>query len=205
MWNTHPLPVFFAASSPRALRETEALRPMPSAIDRSAAFEQLALPLFPSLYNHARWLTRDQAEAEDLVQETFAKALRAFDSFQSGTNFKAWIFRILHNSFLTTRTGIAVSRTVFLEDHPTAQATANSDPSPEDTLIRLDDQAALYAALEQLQSPLREVLLLCDVEEMKYKDIAVILDVPIGTVMSRISRARHTLRQLLQPQFGKTL
>jgi len=176
---------------------------MPSVGNRSVAFEQLALPLFPSLYNHARWLTRDQAEAEDLVQETFTKALRAFDSFQPDTNFKAWIFRILRNTFLTTRTGMAAVNTVFLEDHPTALAAANADPSPEETLIRLDNEAALQSAIEQLQPALREVLLLCDVEEIKYKDIAVILDVPIGTVMSRISRARQALRQLLQQQIGK--
>jgi len=178
---------------------------MPSATKRSAEFEKLALPLFAALYNHAFWLTRNQAEAEDLVQETFSKALRAFDSFQPGTNFKAWMFRILRNGFLTTRTGIAVSRTVLLEDHPTARDMAASEPTPEDNLIRLDNQAALHTALEQLQPDLREALLLCDVEEMKYKDIALILDVPIGTVMSRISRARRTLRQLLHPQLGETL
>jgi len=178
---------------------------MPSVINRSAAFERLALPLFASLYNHARWLTRDEAEAEDLVQETFTKALRAFDSFQLDTNFKAWMFRILRNTFLTSRTGIAAAQTVFLEDHPAALDAAATDLSPEDVLIHLDNQAVLQTALEQLQPLLREVLLLCDVEEMKYKEIAVILDVPLGTVMSRISRARHTLRQLLQPQFGKIL
>ena len=142
---------------------------MPSAATRSADFEQLALPLFASLYNHAFWLTRNQAEAEDLVQETFSKALRAFDSFQPGTNFKAWIFRILRNTFLTTRAGISASRTVFLEDHPDTLDTAASGPTPEDTLIRLDNQAALHAALEQLQPPLREALLLCDVEEIDRK------------------------------------
>ena len=177
---------------------------MPSAT-RSADFEQLALPLFASLYNHAHWLTRDQAEAEDLVQETFSKALRAFDSFRPGTNFKAWIFRILRNTFLTTRTGIAASRTVFLEDHTDTLDTITSDPTPEDILIRLDNQAALHAAIDQLTPSHREILLLSDVEEIKYKDIAVILDVPIGTVMSRISRARQTLRQLLQSQFGESL
>jgi RNA polymerase sigma factor (sigma-70 family) len=178
---------------------------MPSATIRSANFERLALPLFASLYNHAFWLTRNEAEAEDLVQETFSKALRAFDSFQPNTNFKAWIFRILRNTFLTSRTGIAASRTLFLEDHPDALDTAAADPTPEDNLIRLDNEAALHSALEQLQPTLREALLLCDVEEIKYKDIAVILDVPIGTVMSRISRARRTLRQLLQPQLGESL
>jgi RNA polymerase sigma factor (sigma-70 family) len=175
-----------------------------TATDPHAGFEQLALPLFPSLYNHAHWLTSNHAEAEDLVQETFTKALRAFDTFQPGTNFKAWIFRILRNTFLTTRTGISAARTVFLEDHPTALDTAAADPTPEDTLLRLDNQAAVQSALEQLPPPLREALLLSDVEEIKYKDIAVILDIPIGTVMSRISRARRTLRQLLQPHFGES-
>jgi RNA polymerase sigma-70 factor (ECF subfamily) len=211
MFNVEPFPVPFAASPlaryPAAphLRLTEASRTMSSLATRSADFEQLALPLFASLYNHAHWLTRDQAEAEDLVQETFSKALRAFDSFQSGTNFKAWIFRILRNTFLTTRAGIAISRTVFLEDHPETLDTTSAGPTPEDTLIRLDNHAALHNALERLQPQLREVLLLCDVEEIKYKDIALILDVPIGTVMSRVSRARRTLRQLLQPQLGESL
>jgi RNA polymerase sigma-70 factor (ECF subfamily) len=171
---------------------------------RSAEFEHLALPLLPSLYNHAFWLTRNHAEAEDLVQETFSKALRAFDSYQADTNFKAWIFRILRNAFLTSRTGIATSRTVFLEDHPHALDTTDTGPTPEDNLIRLDSQAALHRALEQLEPPLREALLLCDVEEVKYRDIALILDIPIGTVMSRISRARRALRRLLQPQLGES-
>ena len=169
----------------------------------AGSFDELALPLFNSLYNFARWLTHDREEAEDLVQETYSKALKGFRSFQPGTNFRAWIFRILRNTFLTSRTGIATSRTVFLEDHPDVLDTTDASPTPEDNLIRLDNQAALHAALEQLQPPLREALLLCDVEEVKYKDIALILDVPIGTVMSRISRARRTLRQLLQPQFGE--
>jgi RNA polymerase sigma-70 factor (ECF subfamily) len=202
---TQYLPVYAAPPQRRTLPQTEALRTMPSPTSRSADFEQLALPLFASLYNHAFWLTRNQAEAEDLVQETFTKSLRAFDTFEPGTNFKAWIFRILRNTFLTTRTGIAASRTVFLEDHPAALDTPATDPTPEDNLIRLGNQAALETALEQLPAPLREALLLCDVEEIKYKDIALILDVPIGTVMSRISRARATLRQLLQQQLGEYL
>src|SRR6202522_4202916 len=90
---------------PHARTYSEALRTMPSPA-MSASFEQLALPLLPSLYSHAFWLSRNHAEAEDLVQETISKSLRAFDSFQVGTNFKAWIFRILRNTFLTSRTGI---------------------------------------------------------------------------------------------------
>jgi len=171
----------------------------------SASFEQLALPLLPSLYSHAFWLSRNHAEAEDLVQETISKALRGFDSFQAGTNFKAWIFRILRNTFLTSRTGIAGSRTVFLEDQADVPEIADAGSTPEDHILRLDNQAAVNEALDQLQPALREALLLCDVEELKYKEIAAVLDVPIGTVMSRISRARRTLYQLLQPQLGESL
>jgi RNA polymerase sigma factor (sigma-70 family) len=193
------------AATPTGFRTyTEAFHTMSFAAT-SATFEQLALPLLPSLYSHAFWLSRNHAEAEDLVQETISKALRAFDSFQAGTNFKAWIFRILRNTFLTSRTGIAASRTVFLEDHPDLLDTTDASPTPEDHLIRLDNQAAVNEALDRLQPPLREVLLLCDVEELKYKDIALVLDVPIGTVMSRISRARRMLYQLLQPQLGESL
>jgi len=187
------------------LSPTEALRTMSKTTIRSGAFEQVALPLFASLYNHAFWLTRNQAEADDLVQEAFSKALRAFDSFQEGTNFKAWIFRILRNTFLTSRTGLAASRTVFLEDHADVLDTTESGFTPEDNLIRLENEASVHAALEQLPVQLREVLLLCDVEEIRYKDIAIILDIPIGTVMSRISRARRSLRQFLQQQAGEYL
>jgi RNA polymerase sigma-70 factor, ECF subfamily len=206
MFNRQMLPATSAV--PRKInnpRSTEALRIMPSIASRSAAFEDLALPLFPSLYNHAFWLVRNEAEAEDLVQETLTKALRAFDSFKLSTNFKAWIFRILRNTFFTSRTGIAASRTIFIEDHPDVLHTHDAGPTPEETLIRLNNQAAIVTALGQLQPLLREALLLCDVEEMKYKDIALILDVPIGTVMSRISRARQALRELIQhqDQFGE--
>src|ERR1700689_1822109 len=83
---------------------------------QTSGFEDLALPLLPSLYNVAFWLSRDAADAEDLVQETFLKALRGFDTFEPGTNFKAWIFRILRNTYLTSRSGLAAVRTVSLEE-----------------------------------------------------------------------------------------
>jgi RNA polymerase sigma factor (sigma-70 family) len=171
----------------------------------SASFERLALPLLPSLYSHAFWLSRNHADAEDLVQEAISKALRAFDSFQVGTNFKAWIFRILRNTFLTSRTGIAALRTVFLEDYPDLPDATDESPTPEAHLIRLDNQAAVNRALDHLPPQLREVLLLCDVEDLKYKDIALVLDVPIGTVMSRVSRARRNLHQQLKAQLGESL
>ena len=206
MFSSQCLPAFSAMLlEPRTLRLTEAPLTMSSTTTQSATFEELALPLLVSLYNHAFWLARNRAEAEDIVQETLAKALRAFDSFQPSTNFKAWIFCIMRNTFLTSRTGIAASRTIFLEDHASAFEIAAAGPSPEEIVIRLDDQVALQAALEKLQPLLREVLLLCDAEEMKYKDIALILGVPIGTVMSRISRARQALRELLRPQLGGSL
>jgi RNA polymerase sigma factor (sigma-70 family) len=83
---------------------------------QTSGFEDLALPLLPSLYNVAFWLSRNATDAEDLVQETFLKALRGFSSFETGTNFKAWIFRILRNTYLTSRSGLAAKRTVALED-----------------------------------------------------------------------------------------
>jgi len=174
---------------------------------QTSAFEDLALPLLPSLYNVAFWLSRNPTDAEDLVQETFLKALRGFTTFETGTNFKAWIFRILRNTYLTSRTGLAAVRTVALEEeldeHNESGAghypeAAIDRETPETNLIRLSDRAALHAAMEKLSPLLLEVILLCDVEEMKYKEIATVLDIPIGTVMSRIARARLALRGALQ-------
>src|SRR6202161_3837532 len=172
---------------------------------QSAEFEELALPLLPSLYNVAFWLSRDAADAEDLVQETFLKALRGFDTFEPNTNFKAWIFRILRNTYLTSRTGLAARRTVALEAELDDRSAAPLYPegaidreTPETNPLRLSGRAALQAAMEKLPPPLLEVILLCDVEEMKYREIATVLEIPIGTVMSRIARARGALRGALQ-------
>jgi RNA polymerase sigma-70 factor, ECF subfamily len=165
---------------------------------RSDEFEALALPLFPALYNLARWLTRNDADAEDLVQETFSKALRGFDSFERGTNFKAWIFRILRNCFLTSKTGLAYTKTVFLEDVPEAAEGSIETTTPESIMMRSDETMAIQNALQQLPAPFIEILVLSDVEELKYKEIASILSLPIGTVMSRLSRARQAFRRSLQ-------
>jgi len=169
------------------------------AYDPSADFEQLAMPLFDSLYNFAHWLTQSREEAEDLVQETYAKALRGFGSFQPGTNFRAWIFRILRNTFLTSRTGLAATRTVSLEtEDDQEQTVAVSRETPESILLEQASQQQVQAALEQVPLIFREVLLLCDVEEMSYQEIAETLGVPIGTVMSRLYRARKALRRALE-------
>jgi RNA polymerase sigma-70 factor, ECF subfamily len=169
---------------------------------QSSALEALALPLLPSLYNVAFWLSRNATDAEDLVQETFLKALRGFESFATGTSFNAWIFRILRNTYLTSSCGLEAKRTVALEDELNENSTSGpaqypeaaiDRQTPEINLIRMRDQAALHAAMEKLAPPLLEVILLCDVEEMKYREIAATLEIPIGTVMSRIARARAAL------------
>src|SRR5580704_11033467 len=154
-----------------------ALLPWKRAMEKrpqTSSFEDLALPLLPSLYNVAHWLARNPADAEDLVQETILKALRGFSGFEPGTNFKAWIFRILRNTYLTSRSGLAAMRTVALEDELEEHAVPESAierQTPELNLMRLSDKAALEAAMEKLSAPLLEVILLCDVEEMKYREI----------------------------------
>lgn len=159
-------------------------------------FERLALPLLDALYNFARWLTHDPTEAEDLVQETFAKALRGFGSFTPGTDFRAWMFRILRNTFLTSRTGLQARLTDSLEPDEEALVAVTWE-SPETLALASSTREALQAALDALPIAFREVVVLCDVEEMKYQEIAVVLAVPIGTVMSRLARGRKLLRQML--------
>jgi RNA polymerase sigma-70 factor (ECF subfamily) len=163
-----------------------------------ASFEQLAMPLFDQLYNHACWLTGDRADAEDLVQETYAKALKGFGAFKEGTNMRAWMFRILRNTFLTSRSGLAAKNTDSLEDEGTEPGEFISHAvTPEQILLRSESEQAVFAALGSLPVAYREIILLCETEEMSYREIAEVLDVPIGTVMSRLSRARAGLRAAL--------
>jgi RNA polymerase sigma-70 factor, ECF subfamily len=169
----------------------------------SGSFEELAMPLFNQLYNFAHWLTQNRDEAEDLVQETYAKALRGFSSFQLGTNFRAWMYRILRNTFLTSRTGLRATSTVPLDMNEDAVDLAVESETPETILISRHDSQAVQSAIAGLPIHHREVLLLCDVEEMSYQEIAETLSIPIGTVMSRLSRARKTLRESLQLQLQK--
>jgi RNA polymerase sigma-70 factor (ECF subfamily) len=162
----------------------------------AAAFEELAMPLFDQLYNFARWLAQDTAEAEDLVQETYAKALRGFSSFQPGTNFRAWMYRILRNSFLSSRTGLKTMVTIDGEADENLLPTENT--TPESILIEHANREMVQQALADLPVPFREILLLCEVEEMSYQEIAETLVIPVGTVMSRLYRARRALRDLLR-------
>jgi RNA polymerase sigma-70 factor (ECF subfamily) len=165
-------------------------------------FEELAMPLFDQLYNFAHWLTQNRAEAEDLVQETYAKALRGFSSFEPGTNFRAWMFRILRNSFLTSRTGLKT--TVPIEEDADWNGVAPVVETPETILIGRAQQELLQKTLEQLPVHFREILLLCELEEMSYQEIAETLSIPLGTVMSRLSRARKALREALPRKLTRT-
>jgi RNA polymerase sigma-70 factor (ECF subfamily) len=164
------------------------------------SFEELAMPLFDQLYNFAQWLTQNRDEAEDLVQETYAKALKGFSSFQLGTNFRAWMFRILRNAFLTSRTGLKATMTVPLGLEEDGPELAVERDTPETLLFERASRDALQRAIDELPVYSREVLLLCDVEEMSYQEISETLSIPIGTVMSRLSRARRALRDRLRPK-----
>ena len=168
------------------------------------SFEDLAMPLFDQLYNFAHWLTQNQEEAEDLVQETYVKALKGFGSFQPGTNFRAWMYRILRNSFLTSRTGLRATMTVALDPDVGAPELADHSGTPESILIERSNQELLQSAIAELPVNFREILLLCEVEEMSYQEIADTLVVPVGTVMSRLSRARKALRELVQLKLKRT-
>jgi RNA polymerase sigma-70 factor, ECF subfamily len=165
---------------------------------QSGRFEELAMPLFDPLYNFACWLTQNRDEAEDLVQETYAKALKGFPSFQLGTNFRAWIYRILRNTFLTSRTGLRATMTVSLDSDEDGVDLAVEAATPETILLERSSQQLLQVALDQLPVHFREIIVLCDVDEMSYQEIAETLSVPMGTVMSRLSRARKALRNQLQ-------
>ena len=170
---------------------------------QSGSFEELAMPLFDQLYNFAHWLTQNREEAEDLVQETYAKALKGFSSFQLGTNFRAWMYRILRNTFLTSRTGLKVTSNVPLEAGEDGQELAVEHETPEAILMRRSDSQLLESAIGDLPVHFREILLLCEIEEMSYQEIAETLSIPIGTVMSRLSRARKTLRDGVRLRLAK--
>ena len=165
----------------------------------TAEFEELAMPMVNSVYNLARWLARNDHDAEDLVQETYLKAFRSFSSFQTGTNFRAWIFRILRNTFLKSRPLRERQLMVGLDSEEQIIPAFATCTTPESLFIDSSGIAAIRTAIEELPAIYREVILMCDVEEASYKEIAEILSIPIGTVMSRLARARRTVRETLRP------
>ena len=168
-----------------------------------AGFEALAMPLFDSLYNFARWIAHNPNDAEDLVQETYLKALRSFASFQSGTNFRAWMFRILRNNFLSSCSKLERRMTVAMDSEEDGPELAVDTETPETILMNRFNSKLVQRAIEDLPVHYREALLLCEVEEMSYQEIAEILTIPMGTVMSRLARARKAVRESLLSAPGR--
>lgn len=155
-----------------------------------ARFRALMLPHLDACYGFARFLARDPTQAEDLAQEAFLAAYRAFAGYRGGEP-KAWLFAIVRNCFLAQ----ARRDRPWRDAGDTDEAEALADPAdgPEASLVRLSDSAAVRAAVEALPDPFREALVLRELQEMSYKEISQVTAVPIGTVMSRLARARRLL------------
>jgi len=187
------------------MRIGRAKQTVPDADSRSrAAFEAEALASVDSLYRTALRLTRVPADAEDLVQETYLKAFRAADRFEPGTNLRAWLFTILHNTARNrardrAREGVTVDSEVVDQaaDAPSYGLSAPVE-TPEALLMRDTLTPELQAAVDELPDAFREAVWLRDVEEFSYAEIADMLNIPVGTVMSRISRGRRMLFDRLQ-------
>jgi RNA polymerase sigma-70 factor (ECF subfamily) len=179
----------------------------PSAVPTGGAdaetFAQAALSYIDSLYGTALRLTRRPADAEDLVQDTYLKAFRASHQFERGTNLKAWLFTILHNTYRNMRRHDGRSP-VDVDSEAVERAAGDErvNLSPEQILTRGTLDADLQAALDSLPAAFRQAVWLRDVEELSYAEMAKVLDVPIGTVMSRISRGRRALFEGYQARRG---
>ncbi len=171
-----------------------------------ADFAEQAMPLMGSLYSGALRMTRNPADAEDLVQETYLKAYRAFGSFQEGTNLKAWLYRILTNTFINTyrakkrrpdESDLEEVEDLYLYRRLGGLEAAEVGRSAEDELLDHVTDTEVKEAIESLPEQFRVAVLLADVEGFSYKEIAEILDIPIGTVMSRLHRGRKGLQKRL--------
>jgi len=168
----------------------------PSAL--RAEFEREAIPHMPALYTFAVRMTRDEDDASDLVQETYLKAYRFFDKFERGTNCKAWLFRILKNSYInrfrkTSKAPDTVEYDVIEEFYETIRDSSVETSVLEEQIFSqaLDDEVS--TALNRLPDEFRTVIILCDIENFTYEEIAEFIDCPIGTVRSRLHRARKIL------------
>jgi RNA polymerase sigma factor (sigma-70 family) len=170
--------------------------------DRRRRFELLALPHLDAAYNLARWLAGNTTDAEDVVQDAYLRAYRYFDAFQGG-NFRVWLLTIVRNAFMTWVKENRSGRMMFVPDTPVADNADKEETmwgsrprDPESLLLESIDSQTLSRLMEQLPAEYREVLLLREVEDLAYKEIAEVTGSPIGTVMSRLSRARLALRKL---------
>ena len=171
-----------------------------------AEFESMAMPFMDQLYSHALRLTKNSSDAEDLVQETYLKGYRAFSSFKEGTNLRAWLFRILTNSFINNyrkkQRGFEEEDFDEIDDmylHRRLGSIQNNTlgMSAEDMLFERLTEDEIKDAVENLPTQYREVVLLADVQGFSYKEIAEILEIPNGTVMSRLHRGRAKLQKVL--------
>jgi RNA polymerase sigma-70 factor (ECF subfamily) len=161
-------------------------------------FRVLMLPHLDAAYGFARWLTRDPVEAQDLVQEAMLRALRYFHSFR-GDEAKPWLLRIVRNTWIdmSGRRGAEKVPLDAIEDHPDA------GPDPEQSALAGDRRRQIAAVLAALPAEAREVLVLREIEDLSYKRIATVLDLPLGTVMSRLARAREKLAAGLGDRLGR--
>jgi RNA polymerase sigma-70 factor (ECF subfamily) len=171
-----------------------------------ATFADQAMEFMPALYAAAMRMTRNAADAEDLVQETYLKAYRGFGGFQEGTNLKAWLYRILTNTFINQyrskkrrpdETDLDEVEDLYLYRRLGGLEAAQAGRSAEDELMDYFTDAEVKDAIEALPDQFRMAVLLADVEGFAYKEIAEILDIPIGTVMSRLHRGRKALQKQL--------
>jgi RNA polymerase sigma-70 factor (ECF subfamily) len=176
-----------------------------------ATFADLAMEHMPSLYAAALRMTRNPADAEDLVQETYLKAYRGFGGFQAGTNLKAWLYKILTNTFINSyrakkrrpeQTEIDDVEELYLYRRLGGLEAAAAGRSAEEEVMDHFTEGDVKAAVESLPDQFRLAVLLADVEGFSYKEIADILDIPIGTVMSRLHRGRRALQKALF-EFGR--
>jgi len=179
--------------------------------DRSASFERVALPHLKSAFQLARWLTRDPHDAEDVMQEAYLRAFKYFDGFH-GNDGRTWLLSIVRNAYYTWREkqpARVERRSSARSDSEDENAAALSDlpsdrePSPDAELLRACDRRLVDDAICALPDEFREVMVLRELEELSYKQIAAVVDVPIGTVMSRLARGREHLRQLLQERIDR--
>lgn len=171
-----------------------------------ANFEQEALQFTRQLYSAAMRMTRNPADAEDLVQETLLKAYRAYDTFQEGTNLKAWLYRILTNTFINkyrkesrrpTEVDLGEVEDLYLYRRVGSEESAEAARTTEDRVLDGLVESDIKKAVEELPESFRMAVLLADLEGFSYKEIAEILDIPIGTVMSRLHRGRKAMQARL--------
>jgi RNA polymerase sigma factor (sigma-70 family) len=171
--------------------------------ESSGQFEDVMLPHLDAAYNLARWLTRDSRDAEDLVQMAFVRAFRFYSGFH-GDNARAWLLTIVRHAWYSSqrdsrhaRDDVEFDEGIHGAESGLASTAGYIGRNPEAILSGRDIRAAVNAALEQLPQVFREVVVLKDIEELSYREIAEVLDVPVGTVMSRLARGRRLLRSML--------